>query len=157
MTVGQIPFPSTYLVSTEAVNDTELLVWSRDRIRHLGWRYPRLLENALVTASAYLEWYVTTHLLLVSHSAPQRLAHIVLELANDVGRKTDDGVEIQITNEELADAANVTRFSASRLLAQWQRGGLVTKKRNRVVVHSPDRLFTHSLQRRFVFSNMAIG
>jgi CRP-like cAMP-binding protein len=130
------------------VKDSEVLVWNRDRIQELALRYPCLLENALTTASVYFEWYVTKHMLLISHSAPQRLAHVVLELANDVGHSTQEGIALDITNEELADAANITRYSTSRLLAEWQRNGVVTKRRNSVVLRSPDRLFSYSLQRR---------
>jgi len=140
--------PAAYLLSTEAIRDGELLVWTRSRIRNLAWRYPRFLENALVTASEYLEWYIQSHLLQVSHSAPQRLAHVVLELAHDIGNPIEEGTELDITNEELADAANITRFSTSRLLRAWQHAGFLTKSRNKVVLRSPDRLFTQSFRRR---------
>jgi hypothetical protein len=42
---------SPYLFSTEAVTDASELVWERSTIRALIARYPRLLENALLTAS----------------------------------------------------------------------------------------------------------
>ena len=43
--------PSTYLLSTEAVRSSRVLVWDRASIRALGGRHPRLLENALSYAS----------------------------------------------------------------------------------------------------------
>jgi len=45
---------SSYLFSTETVTDTSVLVWDRPTIRGLIAHYPRLLENALLTASDYL-------------------------------------------------------------------------------------------------------
>src|SRR6201981_1127179 len=53
--------PSRYLVSTETLKDSNMLVWDRAALRSLVTRCPRLLENALLTASDYLGWYLATH------------------------------------------------------------------------------------------------
>lgn len=140
--------PSEYLVSTVAVRDCELLVWNRTDIRGLVTRSPRLLENSLLLASDYLRWYIRTQLVLISHSASQRLALELFHLANDTGASAQDGVELDVTNEELADAANITRFSTSRLLSEWERKGVLTKSRNKIIVHSSERLFAYTLPRR---------
>src|SRR5580765_3865297 len=60
---------STYQVSTEMVRDTSVLVWTRAAIRSLAERYPRLMDNALATASEYLDWYLTAHVALSSQTA----------------------------------------------------------------------------------------
>ena len=51
----------SYLVSTEAVVDSFVLVWGRSTIVALAKRYPRLLENALWIASDYLAVYRDLH------------------------------------------------------------------------------------------------
>jgi len=38
-----------------------------------------------------------------------------------------DGVEFDVTNEDLARAANVTIFTVCRLMSEWQRTGGVVK------------------------------
>src|SRR6185312_6619136 len=65
---------SDYIVSTETVKDSTMLVWDRPTMRRLVLRYPRLLDNALLIASKYLSFYVATHVSLTCRSAPQRLA-----------------------------------------------------------------------------------
>src|ERR1700751_1615989 len=45
---------SSYLLKTETVTDTSVLVWDRPTIRGLIVRYPRLLENALLGASDFV-------------------------------------------------------------------------------------------------------
>jgi len=132
----------TYLVSTELVRDAEVLVWSRVEIRRLIGRFPRLLDNLLLTAGDYLRWYITAHLALISRSAPQRLARVLYRLSKDIGRPVPSGVELDITNEELADAAHITRFSTSRLLGDWQRNGVLAKRRGKIVLTSSERLFS---------------
>lgn len=132
--------PSDYIASTETVKDSTILVWDRPTIRRLALRYPRLLDNALITATEFLSFYVATHVALTSHTASQRLAAILVNLVYGVGQKVPTGVELDVTNEELAQAANVTHFTASRLLNRWQRKGALVKTRGKILVRSPENL-----------------
>jgi CRP-like cAMP-binding protein len=134
---------SVYLVSTEVVKDTIALVWTRAVIRDLTARFPLLLENTLLTASDYLAWYVAAHAALICQTARQRLAHLLACLARTIGQKVPGGVEIDVTNEELAGAANITPFTASRLLSDWQSHGALAKRRGKLLLRSPERLFLH--------------
>jgi CRP-like cAMP-binding protein len=133
--------PSRYLVSAEIVQDSRVLVWERNTIRRLAARYPRLFENGLAIATDYLTWYVASHLGLVCHTARQRLAHVLVSLASGIGRKCSDGIHLDITNEQLANTANITPFTTSRLLSEWQRSGAVKKIRGGVLLRRRERLF----------------
>jgi CRP-like cAMP-binding protein len=132
--------PSSYLVSTETVTESTALVWDRSTIRGLIARYPRLLENALLTASDYLDWHVTSHVGLACHTARERVAQVLGTLARTIGQKAPQGVAISITNEDLANAANVTHFTASRLMSEWQRERVLVKRRGKILLRSPERL-----------------
>jgi CRP-like cAMP-binding protein len=61
-------------------------------------------------------------------------------LTAGLGERVADGVELNIRNEELANEANITIFTASRLLNEWQRKGILTKSRGKVVVRSLEAL-----------------
>jgi len=129
-----------YAASTEAVRDSVLLCWDRTVVRELLTRYPRLLDNALSIAAEYMLWSIETVVGLTSHTAPERLAHILAGLARVIGQNGAEGVELDVTNEELASAANITLFTASRLLSRWQKQGLVRKSRGKIIVRSPEKL-----------------
>ena len=137
--------PSLYLASAETLKYSHVLVWDRSAIRELAARYPRLLENALITASDYLAWYVAAHVALTSYSARKRLSRVVICLAELIGQKVPGGLEFDATNEELANAANITQFTASRLLSEWQRNRTVVKRRGKILLCSPEKLLLHSL------------
>jgi CRP-like cAMP-binding protein len=137
--------PSSYLASSEAVTNSSVLVWDRPTIRGLVERYPRLLENALLTASDYVAWYFASHISLACFTVTQRLAQVLLTLARTIGKETPGGLELQITNEELANAANITSFTASRLMSKWQRDGALIKRRGKVLLRSPERLFLRTM------------
>ncbi len=132
--------PSTYLVSTEMVRDGCVLAWDRRTIRDLACRYPMLWGNAISTGEDYLTFYMAAHVALTCHDARQRLAHSLITLARGIGRQVPGGIMLDATNEELANAANITLFTASRLMSEWQRQGALRKSRGKVLLRSTEPL-----------------
>jgi CRP/FNR family transcriptional regulator, nitrogen oxide reductase regulator len=130
--------PLEYLASTEVVTDGSALVWRRGDILSLSKQHRPLLENALMIASDYVDIWRDLHLETSYHTARQRIARVLGSLAKGIGRKVAEGVELNVTNEELANEANVTIFTVSRMLSEWHRKGLLVKGRGRVVLHSPE-------------------
>jgi CRP-like cAMP-binding protein len=133
--------PSNYLVNTEAVSDCTVLVWERSGIRSLTQRFPQLLENTLLTAMDYFSWYVAAHGALISQTARERLAYVLFGLAESIGEKVSGGVEIDVTNEELANSANITPYTTSRMISDWQRRGAIRKHRGKILLRSPEKFF----------------
>ncbi len=137
--------PSNYLASTEIVRNSWVLVWDRTAIREFAVQYPRLVENALLMAFDYLVACRAMHMSLTCHSARQRLATVLVNLASGIGEKVSGGIELNVRNEELANEANVTPFTASRLLSEWQRKGMVVKNRGKLLLRSPEQLLSQAV------------
>ena len=135
-----LTMPSEYLVSTEAVTDCTALVWGRSSILAFTKQHPLLLENALLIASEYFAILRDMLVAASHHTASERIAQVLANLSREVGRKSFDGTVVPVSNEDLANEANVTIFTVSRTLSEWQRKGLVLKKRGHVVVRSPQGL-----------------
>jgi len=140
-----LPTTKDYILSTEAVKESWGLVWQRATIRHLALRHPAIWENAFTIVSEALAGYLAVHVSQTRHSAPQRLARTLVDLASAIGHRTRAGIEVSVRNEELANAANVTQFTASRMLNEWQRNGLVTKTRGKVVLRSLESLLLYEV------------
>ena len=136
-----LPERCQYLVSTEMVVDGTVLVWHCNAIRALAARFPRLLDNALALAYDYLTWYVSVHTSLICESAEQRLARVLVTLADGIGHRAPSGVVLDLTNEQFASMANITPFTASRILTRWQRMGAIVKERGRVLIRDRALLF----------------
>ena len=132
--------PRKYLLSTETVEASSVLVWDRATMRGIAAQHPRVAENVLLVAYEYMTWYIADHVSLTRNSASERLAQVLIRLSGVIGRTVPGGVEFDATNEELANAANITPFTASRLLNRWQRERAVEKHRGKIVVRSPGRL-----------------
>lgn len=148
LTAGQIfggtailPTPYGYLASTEVLEDSCAVVWERQTIRNLVSRYPKLLENALsIAVTEHVAWLTAAHVSLSSDDAHGRIAHLLLSLASGIGKPTSDGVEMEITNEDVADGANVTTFTVSRSLSEWERVGVLKKGRGKILLRKPELL-----------------
>lgn len=135
--------PFHYVLSTEAVKDSEVLIWERATLRAFTARFPLLLDNAIVIASEYFEWNLNAQVALSCHTARERLASALLGFARAIGEKVPDGVMLDVTNEELANSANITPYTTSRLMSEWQKNRAVVKRRGKLLLRAPGRLVIH--------------
>jgi CRP-like cAMP-binding protein len=130
-----------YLANTEVLSDSCALVWERQTIREATVKFPMLLDNALsIAVMENVAWLTAAHVSLSADDAQRRVAHWLISLASAIGEATDDGVEMKILNEDLADGANVTTFTVSRCLKDWERAGILAKRRGKIVLRKPELL-----------------
>jgi CRP-like cAMP-binding protein len=132
--------PIGYIGTAKAAQDTQVLEWKDRVIRQLAKTYPQLSENALRTVLRYLALYAKRHIGLVSNTAQERLACALSSLGSRTGHAVPAGIEIGIKNEDLASLADVSFFTASRVLKDWDRHGVVEKSRGKVIIRSPEKL-----------------
>lgn len=137
--------PAQYLACTELQSEGCALVWERRTIREFVFRYPVLLDNALsIAVTENIAWSTAAHISLSSDDAHGRVARLLISLTSAIGRPTPEGVEMKISNEDLAEGANVTPFTVSRCLTGWQRSGILTKRRNKILLRKPELLLAAS-------------
>lgn len=132
--------PTGYMGTARTVCESSILIWDHRVIHQLAQSYPRLTENALRTALRYLALYAKRHIGLVSNMAQERLACALSSLGSRTGHALPSGVEVDINNEDLASLADVSLFTASRLLKDWERKGVVEKSRGKVLIRCPEKL-----------------
>ena len=129
-----------YMGTAEAMEAGEAMVWDRATLQRLARPYPQLTANALTIALAMVGQFAARHEALVDASAPERLARVLSDLGVQSGTRSADGIDIRIKNEQLAALADVSSFTASRQLQQWEREGAVKKRRGSVRIVDPDGL-----------------
>jgi CRP-like cAMP-binding protein len=131
---------ASYLANAETVSACEFLVWDHARIRGFALDYPAIFENGMGLSLNYLRDSLGRHVDLATKPPHIRLARSLMNLARKIGTAHSLGVEIAVNNEHLSSLADVSHFTASRVLAGWARSGRVTKQRGKVIVHAPDTL-----------------
>ena len=140
-----LPDACDYFTSTEAAEESRTLTWDHATIRRLATAHPRLWQNAFEIMGSGFGGFLTDHASQSCDTAPQRLARVLFSLAEVFGYRTPRGIEVKIKNEDLAHAANVTLFTASRRLNEWQRDGFLVKSRGKIVLHSAEALLLHAV------------
>ena len=137
--------PCQYLASMEVLADGCALVWDTQTIREMMATCPRLLDNAFsIAVTENIAWAVAAHVSLSADDAHGRVAHLLVSLASAIGRATHDGVDLRVLNEDLAEGANVTPFTVSRCLRDWEHAGLVAKRRGGILLRRPELLLAAS-------------
>lgn len=140
--VSLLENPPAYLASAAAVSECEFLVWDHSTIRRLVKAYPQLRQNSLRLALQHLQIYMDHHASIMANSPESRLAQALGRLATRVGDVQPSGVKIDITNEKLGSLSDISTFTASRLLAKWEKDGRLSKQRGGVTLYAPESLMT---------------
>jgi CRP/FNR family transcriptional regulator, nitrogen oxide reductase regulator len=131
-----------YPVTATATERSRLRTWSGASLQALSRDHPRFAANVLRVVSAHTREALSRVRELATEAVPQRLARTLLRLAEQIGRRADDGsVALErITQQELAEIAGTTLFTVSRTLAEWSQTGLVATGRQTVRIRDAERL-----------------
>jgi CRP-like cAMP-binding protein len=131
---------SDYIGTAEALDRGEVQVWSRHVIQRFAHKYQQVQGNVLQITLAYVAEFADRLEGLVSGTAEQRLARALTSLGVRIGTPSHSSIDILIKNEQLASLADVSPFTVSRRLKQWERNGVISKSRGIVRILSPEKL-----------------
>ena len=137
--IGLARYPAT----ATAVDDSVVLSWPAAAWPRLVARFPALAANTLQAVGSRLQ---ESHIRVVEMSTQQveqRIAHALLRLAKQSGRKLDHGVEIDfpISRQDIAQMTGTTLHTVSRILSGWEQLGLIESGRQRIVLREPHKIF----------------
>lgn len=136
--IGLPAYPATAI----AVEDSVVLAWPSASWARLVAKYPGLTAKTLQTVGERLQ---DSHVRIIEMSTEQverRVAHALLRLARQAGRKTDKGIEFEfpISRQDIAQMTGTTLHSVSRILSAWEARGVVEGGRQRIVILDPQKL-----------------
>ncbi len=131
-----------YSASAEVVDEAELATWTRTDLAALIADDPRLLVAILGVVARRMGDVQGQLQELATERVAQRVARALLRLARQLGRRTDDGVliDMPLSRQNLAELTGTTLFTVSRLLSAWESEGLLEVGRERVVIRAPHGL-----------------
>lgn len=125
-----------------ALTDCELYILFRDDLIEILERFPQAalrLARTLAARARELEGLVGD---LVFHSAPQRVARMLLNLATEEGRVTKRGVvfEPSLSRQEMAEATGISREALSRALSRLAQEGILELEGRAITIAQPAEL-----------------
>jgi CRP/FNR family transcriptional regulator, nitrogen oxide reductase regulator len=133
---------AVYPVSAEAAQSSQVIYWSQATMLRLIDRFPPMAINALKILAGHVREFQNRYRELATERVERRLARTVLRLVSQTGRKTKEGVllDLPLTRQDLAEMTGTTLYTVSRILSQWESQGLVLASRERLVVRYPHGL-----------------
>jgi CRP-like cAMP-binding protein len=132
----------TYPASAQAAEISTALSWARPTIMEFATRFPKLALNAMQLMSGQVQEFQDRFRQMATERVERRLARTLIRLAAQSGKKTPDGVLINLplTRQDLAEMTGTTLYTVSRILSGWEDKGLVGLGRERVIVRYPHGL-----------------
>lgn len=133
---------TTYPASAIAAVDCVVLAWPNALWPELSSRFPTFGANTYKTVGSRLQESHTRVVEMSTEQVEQRVAHALLRLVNQTGRKTDQGIEIDfpISRQDIAEMTGTTLHTVSRLLSAWEEKGIIASGRQKVTVKDAHRL-----------------
>ena len=134
---------TTYPATATAVVDSVALVWPSAAWPRLVEKNPALATNALQTVGSRLQEAHTRVVEMSTEQVERRVAHALLRLAKQAGRKVEEGVRIDfpISRQDVAEMTGTTLHTVSRILSAWEAQGWVEGGRQKIVIREAHKLF----------------
>lgn len=108
--------------------------------RELCRKHPTLRSAILDQVTSRLRHAHDRLRSLALERVEQRLARILLTLAEKIGRRQGEGLELSVTRQELADMIGTTVETTIRITSKWQQAGIITSSRHRIGLADADGL-----------------
>ncbi|MBV9436997.1 MAG: Crp/Fnr family transcriptional regulator [Acidobacteria bacterium] len=126
--------------SAQVVEDCSGFLWEASHFDLFFEQFPLIRRNLAAILSDRLSELEERFREIATERVGQRVAHELGRLFKKIGKPLDDGCEINLSREELAQMTGTTLFTVSRLLSAWEQQGFVCPKREAVLVRDVQRL-----------------
>jgi CRP-like cAMP-binding protein len=123
-----------HLATARAIQTSTALVWEASVFESISDRIPSMRRNTARILGERLQEMEERFREISTQKVAPRLSHQLIRLLNQLGRGSDQAVEIGLSREELAQLTGTTLFTVSRLLSQWEKLGIVSSRREAVIV-----------------------
>lgn len=122
--------------SALALETTRVLWWTPRLFEDLESKFPVICTNGLEILAERLLLAEVSFLDLATLPVAPRLARLLLRLLDGRKVKRAGDARIELTNDQLASMIGTTVFSVSRLLASWEKQGILHTHRKVVEVEN---------------------
>ena len=139
--LGAVREGATYPASAQALEPSTALAIKSEDLREMMQTRPYLSFDLMKLMTGYIQEMQERYRELATEKVERRIARTLLRLTAQMGVKAaDGGIELTFTRQDLAEMSGTTLFTASRVLSEWEKRGLVESGRERVVIRKPHEL-----------------
>lgn len=128
--------------SIVALEDTSVLLINRDDFLNLLYKHPEIALKILKTLSLRLRKANRQIETLMFLDAPGRIARTLIDIAEEKGKKTEEGIciDLEFTRQELGNLIGVSRETTIRVLRSFEEDGILSIERNHIIIRDIEKL-----------------
>ncbi len=132
----------SYPGTAKTVSESLIVCWPTALWDQLMEEHPTLAANAMQAVGARLQEAHTRIREMATEEVERRVAHTILRLVRQSGKRVEQGVSIDfpVTRKDIAEMAGTTLHTVSRILSAWESAELVQGGRKKLLVREPHRL-----------------
>ncbi len=141
--LGAVRPDATYPATAQALEPSTALAIESHFLHEAIQTRPYLNIGLMQLMTGYIQEMQERYRELATERVERRIALTVLRLASQIGERSKENetmVELPLSRQDVAEASGTTIFTVSRVLADWERQGLVEAGRERVVIRNPHGL-----------------
>lgn len=138
--MGSCALGGQHCFSAQALENCTVLAWDASTFENLAERHPVLRRNMVRILENRLQEMDARFREISTEKVAARLSSQILRLLKQIGKRNNGCIEIALSREELAQLTGTTLFTVSRLLCQWELQGIVSARRETVIVHQDQAL-----------------
>ncbi|MCL5423420.1 MAG: Crp/Fnr family transcriptional regulator [Nitrospirae bacterium] len=132
------PYPANAI----AMEDTKLLKISRSSLMRILDRFPNLMYCMAQQVGDRMKESHETLKNIALERVEARIAFLLLKLSDKTGKKTDDGVviDMKLTKQDIAEMVGTTVETSIRTMSKLKKMGIVSEKEGKIVIKNIEKL-----------------
>lgn len=132
------PYPANAI----AMEDTKLLKISRSSLMRILDRFPNLMYCMAQQVGDRMKESHETLKNIALERVEARIASLLLKLSDKTGKKTDDGVviDMKLTKQDIAEMVGTTVETSIRTMSKLKKMGIVSEKEGKIVIKNIEKL-----------------
>ncbi len=131
-----------YPANAVAMEETEVLKLSRSDLMRILDRFPSLMYSLTMNLGDRMRGAHETLKNIALERVEARIVSLLLKLAENVGRRTEDGIliDMRLSRQDIADMVGTTVETAIRTMTRFRKSGLIREVDGKVLITDPEGL-----------------
>ncbi|MCL5024281.1 MAG: Crp/Fnr family transcriptional regulator [Nitrospirae bacterium] len=131
-----------YPANAVAMEDSKLLKISRSNLMRVLDRFPNLMYCMAQQVGDRMKESHETLKNIALERVEARIASLLLKLSDKTGRKTDEGIviEMRLTKQDIAEMVGTTVETSIRTISKLKKAGIMAEKEGRITIKNPGKL-----------------
>jgi CRP-like cAMP-binding protein len=138
--LGAVRDDAKYPATAQALENSSALAIQGRFLREMMKTRPYLSLDLMHLMTTYIQEMQARYRELAAERVEQRIARTLLRLTAQSGTRSEEGIELALSRQDLAEMSGTSLYTVSRVVAEWERQKLVRTGRKKVRITKPHEM-----------------